>query len=267
VLRGPTHLGPWWAPGDSATLGGDGYRHGELGVLGMTLTEPATTARPATWRTRGAYWWIALSALAIAVFAPLPYLLTPLTDLGGDGQEVAGNYVDRSSLVQGALYLHVVLGGLALLLSPLQFATRLRTRAPQVHRAVGRITVGSIAVAGVAGLVLAPHNLAGPVGTAGFGLLALLWLACAASAVRAIRRRDVTAHRRWMVRTFALTYAAVTLRLWLLVLIAGQTALAGVDGAVAFERAYLLVPFLSWVPNLLVAEWYLAGRHRRAVPA
>jgi hypothetical protein len=31
---------------------------------------------------------------------------------------------------------------------------------------------------------------------------------------------------------------------------------------VAFARAYLLVPFLSWVPNLLVAEWYLAAGAR-----
>ncbi|MBB3083918.1 DUF2306 domain-containing protein [Geodermatophilus sabuli] len=231
----------------------------------MTLTAPATSPRPSTWRTRGAYWWIALSALAIAVFAPLPYLLNPLGEL--DGLEVAATYADRSPLVQLALYLHVGAGGLALLLSPLQFATRLRARAPQVHRVLGRVTVAAIAVAGVAGLVLAPHNLAGPVGTAGFGLLAVLWLGCAATAFRAIRRRDVVTHRRWMVRTFALTYAAVTLRLWLLVLISGQTAVAGVDAAVAFDRAYLLVPFLSWVPNLLVAEWYLAGRRsRRAAP-
>ncbi|MGY1637843.1 DUF2306 domain-containing protein [Geodermatophilus sp. SYSU D00742] len=271
----PVRSGQWGVHRRRALVGGgrpghpgrDGDRHGEWGVLGMTLTAPATTTRPATWRTRGAHWWIALSALAIAVFTPLPYLLTPLADLGADGRGVAGNYVDESSLVQGALYLHVVSGGLALLLSPLQFATRLRTRAPHVHRAIGRVTVASIAVAGVAGLLLAPHNLAGPVGTAGFGLLAVLWLACAATAFRAVRRRDVAAHRRWMVRTFALTYAAVTLRLWLLVLIGGQTALAGVDAGVAFDRAYLLVPFLSWVPNLLVAEWYLAGRHHRALPA
>jgi len=131
-----------------------------------------------------------------------------------------------------------------------------------VHRAVGRVVVASIAVAGAAGLVLAPHSLAGAVGTAGFGLLAVLWLAFAGTAVRAIRHRDVAAHRRWMVRTFALTYAAVTLRLWLGVLIAAQTALAGVPGQVAFDRAYLLVPFLAWVPNLLVAEWYLAAGRR-----
>ncbi|MGY1662871.1 DUF2306 domain-containing protein [Geodermatophilus sp. SYSU D00705] len=227
----------------------------------MTRTAPTATVPASTWRTRGAYWWLLLSALAVAVFAPLPYLTAPLTDL--DGLEVAANHADRSVPVRLAFYLHVGAGGLALLLSPLQFAARLRRRAPRVHRAVGRVTVTAIAVAGPAGFVLAPLSLAGPVGTAGFGLLALLWLACAATAFRAIRRGDVAAHRRWMVRTFALTYAAVTLRLWLAVLIAGQTALAGVDAAVAFHRAYLLVPFLSWVPNLLVAERYLA-RHTAA---
>jgi uncharacterized membrane protein len=229
----------------------------------MTLTgpAPAPTWTP-TWRTRTAFWWVLLSALAIAVLAPLPYALNSLTELTAGGQEVPANYVDRPAAVQLAFYLHVGFGGLALLLSPFQFATRLRTRAPHVHRATGRVVVASIAVAGAAGLVLAPHSLAGPVGTVGFGLLALLWPLFAATAYRAIRRGDVTAHRRWMIRTFALTYAAVTLRLWLGLLITIQAGPAGVDPEVAFHRAYLLVPFLSWVPNLLVAERYLATRRR-----
>lgn len=196
----------------------------------------------------------------------MPYALNSLADLAGDDQQLAATYVDRSAIVQLACYLHVGFGGLALLLSPLQFATRLRTRVPHVHRAVGRVVLGSIAIAGAAGLVLAPHSLAGPLGTAGFGLLALLWLTFAATACRAIRRRDVAAHRRWMIRTFSLTYAAVTLRLCLGVLIGVQVGVAGVDAHVAFDRAYLLVPFLSWVPNLLVAERYLAVRHRRTAP-
>jgi uncharacterized membrane protein len=233
----------------------------------MTLTEPATTNRAPSWRTRTAFWWILLSALAIAVVAPLPYVLNSLADLGGDGTGVAGNYAGRPAAIQLAFYLHIVFGGLALLLSPFQFATRLRTRVPRVHRAVGRVVVVSILIAGAAGLVLAPHSLAGPIGTAGFGLLAVLWVTFAATAFRAIRRRDVATHRRWMVRTFALTYAAVTLRLWLGLLIGLQVGLAGVDGDVAFERAYLIVPFLCWVPNLLVAELYLAGRRRRTEPA
>ena len=133
-----------------------------------------------------------------------------------------------------------------------------------MHRTVGRVVLGSIAIAGVAGLVLAPHSLAGAAGTVGFGLLALLWVTFAATAFRAIRRREVAVHRRWMVRTFALTYAAVTLRLWLGVLIALQAGLAGVDGQTAFDRAYVVVPFLAWIPNLLVAELYL--RTRRVPP-
>jgi uncharacterized membrane protein len=232
----------------------------------MTLTRPAPMTPAATWRTRSAFWWILLSALAIAVFAPLPYALKSLAELTDSGQELAANYVDRPTVVQAAFYLHIGFGGLALLLSPFQFATRLRTRVPHVHRVVGRVAVASIALAGTGGLVLAPHSLAGPVGTLGFGLLAVLWVTFAGTAFRAIRRRDVAAHRRWMVRTFALTYAAVTLRLWLFVLIAAQTGLAGVDGQTAFERAYLLVPFLAWVPNLLVAERYLAIPERRTAP-
>jgi uncharacterized membrane protein len=234
----------------------------------MTLAEPATTTttHASTWRTRSAFWWILLSALAIAVYAPLPYALNSLADLSGSGEPLAANYVERSELIRSAFYLHIGFGGLALLLSPFQFATRLRTRAPRVHRAIGRTILVSIAIAGVGGLILAPHNLAGPVGTVGFGLLAVLWVTFAATAFRAIRRGDVDTHRRWMIRTFALTYAAVTLRLWLFVLMVIQTDLAGVDPQTAFERAYLIVPFLAWVPNLLVAERYLSTRRPSSPP-
>jgi hypothetical protein len=118
---------------------------------------------------------------------------------------------------------------------------------------------------GVGGLVLAPHSLAGPVGTVGFGLLAVLWVAFAATAFRAIRLRDIATHQRWMIWTFALTYTAVTLRLRLFVLMAIQTHLVGVDPQSAFERAHLVVPFLAWIPSVLVAERYLSTR-RRSTP-
>ncbi|MFD0890733.1 DUF2306 domain-containing protein, partial [Streptosporangium algeriense] len=74
---------------------------------------------------------------------------------------------------------------------------------------------------------------------------------------------DVAAHRRWATRAFALTYAAVTLRAWPLVLVPLQTAF-GVDEVTAFDRSYLADSFLSWVPNLLVAEAVLR-RGRRSV--
>jgi uncharacterized membrane protein len=97
--------------------------------------------------------------------------------------------------------------------------------------------------------------------------LAVLWLWFARSAYTSIRAGDVVAHRRWAIRTFAMTYAGVTLRLWLGVLIGAQVGLVGTPDDVAFDRAYLLVAFLSWVPNLLVAERLLATRPERGDPA
>jgi hypothetical protein len=192
--------------------------------------------------------WLALSAVAIAVLAPLPYLLQPLSQLAANGGEIAANYAPRPGWVRGVFAGHVVFGGMALLLSPVQLSARLRARVPRVHRVIGRVVLGSIVVAGTAGFLLAGVNAAGPVGTAGFGALAVLWVGFALLGLRAIRRRDVVAHRRWMLRTFAMTYAAVTLRLWLVALI----PLLG-----DFHSAYLLVPFLCWVPNLVVVELLL----------
>lgn len=210
------------------------------------------------------WWWIALTAAAIAVFAPLPYLTDSLRGLAAGGNRLAANYAWRPPWVQVAFLLHAGAGGLALLLSPLQFATRLRARAPRVHRICGRAAMGAMALAGGTALVLAPLSLAGAAGTVGFGALALTWIGFTVAAYRAIGRGDVAAHRRWAVRAFALTYAAVTLRLWLVLLVPLQIAIAGADEETAFARAYLLVPFLSWIPNLLVADRTLrSGRRAR----
>ncbi|REE99394.1 DUF2306 domain-containing protein [Thermomonospora umbrina] len=199
-------------------------------------------------------WWLALSAAAIAVYAPFPYLTESLDALAADDTGLASNYAGRPLWVRAALYVHIVAGGLVLLLSPVQLSSRLRGRLPRLHRVCGRVVLLAIVPGAVAGLLISPFNLAGPIGTAGFGLLALVWLAVAVAAHRAARRRDFRAHRRWALRVFALTYAGVTLRLWLIVLILAQP---GTDHEVAFDRAYLIVPFLSWVPNLLLAEFLL----------
>jgi hypothetical protein len=79
----------------------------------------------------------------------------------------------------------------------------------------------------------------------GFGALAVAWLYTGLRAYLAIRARDVTAHRRWMVRNFSLTFAAVTLRLWLP---------ASVVTGIPFAIAYPVIAWLCWVPNLVLAE-------------
>jgi len=160
-----------------------------------------------------------------------------------------------------AIYTHVFASAVALLLGPIQFSVRLRAARPGLHRWLGRTYLGlGVLVGGVAGFVMAFHAFGGRVAQLGFGCLAIAWLYTGARAYLGIRARDVASHRRWMVRNFALTFAAVTLRLWLP---------ASVVAGVPFGLAYPAIAWLCWVPNALFAE-VLLGRtagHARAALA
>ena len=144
------------------------------------------------------------------------------------------------------VYVHIFASTLALVLGPLQFWAALRSAYPAVHRAMGRVYLGvGVLVGGVSGLLMAPQAYGGLVSTLGFGGLALAWLYSGLRAYRAIRSGDVALHRRWMVRNFALSFAAVTLRLWLPL---------SMGARLPFEVAYPVIAWLCWVPNLMFAE-------------
>lgn len=157
-----------------------------------------------------------------------------------------------------AFFAHVVLAPVALALTPLQFWTRLRMGRPRVHRWSGRVYGLSVLIAGTAGLYLAMTTAYGPVAGWGFGLLAVAWLATTAIGVRLAMAGDIARHRRWMTRSVALTFAAVTLRLYL-----AASQIAGID----FATAYVVIAWICWVPNLIVAEWMLRGGRLVARPA
>ena len=150
---------------------------------------------------------------------------------------------------------HVVGGGTVLLLGGFQFWTSLRRRQPQLHRWMGRVYLVLVGVGGFAGLYLATRSMGGLVAHFGFGLLAVVWLYSGWQAYAAIRRGDVLTHRMWMIRNFALAFAAVTLRIYL-----GVFAMLQVP----FDQAYQSVAWISWVPNLILVEWYFAYQARRA---
>ncbi len=154
-------------------------------------------------------------------------------------------------LHRAAIYTHIFGSVVALAVGPFQFSERLRARRLTLHRWSGRVYLGGVAVGGLAGLIMSTRAFGGPVARLGFACLAVGWLYTAVRAYVSIRARDTITHRRWMVRNFALTFAAVTLRLWL-----PSLGAAGI----AFERAYPVIAWVCWVPNLLVAELFFNQR-------
>ena len=146
------------------------------------------------------------------------------------------------------LTIHIGGAATALLVGSFQFLDRLRLRRPAVHRWTGRLYVVACLVGGVSGLVLAVGTTMGPVTTAGFGILSIVWLFVTGYGWQRAWQRRFAEHRRWMIRSWVLTFAAVNLRLYLLA--------AGTMG-IAFDDSYPVISFLCWIPNLIAAELYL----------
>jgi len=157
-----------------------------------------------------------------------------------------------------AISLHLAGGIVALVLGAFQVNSRLRSRFLSIHRWSGRVYVFAAVVGGVAGFTLALHSFGGLVTHFGFGLMAICWVVATLNAYRHIRRGDLIAHRAWMLRSYALTLAAVTLRIYLPL---SQIA------AIEFEAAYQAISWLCWVPNLLVVEWFVLARNPAPTPA
>ncbi|MGH6957635.1 MAG: DUF2306 domain-containing protein [Caulobacteraceae bacterium] len=195
--------------------------------------------------------WVA-TVLAVGLgLASYRYLVL---GLAGAPTNVAANRFATTPF----LIVHVVASATALILGALQLHPRLRARWPAWHRRAGALYVIAVVAGGAAGLVLAAGTSAGPIAAAGFALLALLWVPITVHAWRLARARDFARHRPWMIRSYALTFAAVTLRLYLAI-----AAVAHLD----FMTGYRAISFLCWVPNLVVAEFAIrASRPLRTSP-
>ena len=160
----------------------------------------------------------------------------------------------RSGLMELAVVSHFAGGGMALALGAFQLNASLRSRRLHLHRVMGRVYVVSVIVGAVSGLRMAIASQGGVAAHLGFGLLAVAWVFTVVRGFFRIRAGDDVDHRAWMIRSYSLTFAAVTLRIYLpLSLALGMP----------FEIAYPAIAWLCWVPNLLVAEQLFVHRSAR----
>lgn len=186
-----------------------------------------------------------LLSFGVAGYAVFAYSVLPFGSLVHPDMKV--NFLAHPA----AIYAHVFASAVALVLGPFQFSENLRKRHLTIHRWSGRAYLGvGVVVGGLSGLYLSLHAFGGGVAQFGFGTLALLWLYTGLRAYLAARRGAIDAHRKWMVRNFSLTFAAVTLRLYL-----PAAIVAGAE----FTLAYAVVAWLCWVPNLAFVEWRYNG--------
>jgi len=157
------------------------------------------------------------------------------------------------------LYSHLFFGPVALAILPFQLAAGIRRKAPMVHRWLGRVYAAAVLLSGLPSFALAFNTSAVPIAAAGFATLGVLWIIVTAQAVRLAMRREFAGHRAWMIRSAAMTFAGVTLRIYLGI----AAGLVGFETQAQFHITYQIVAWLAWVPNVIIAEWIIRrGRAR-----
>lgn len=201
---------------------------------------------------RKALWGLfILLAISIGLY-PLAYLLF---DMSNGLLFTKSDEIKQSVTWATAFYTHISFGAIALLSGFSQFSEKLRTNKIRVHRLLGKIYLLAVFISGTSGMFIAINATGGAVSEMGFGSLAVLWLFTTVMALKSIQERKIQAHEEWMIRSYALTFAAVTLRLWLpIVPIVLQTD---------FVSAYRIIAWLCWVPNIIIAELMIQISRRK----
>ena len=189
--------------------------------------------------------FMALAALGIGGYA-LVNTLVP----GARGEFV----IDMIATSAPGALLHFAAGGIVIIIGALQFNSSLRTRHLSLHRTLGKVYVIGCIVGGIAGLYMAFFSFGGIVTHWGFGILAVCWILTTSMAYKHIRAGNVRIHQDWMIRSYALTLAALTLRIYL--------PISQVSGF-SFEESYQAIAWMCWVPNLILVEWFIIPRSNR----
>jgi uncharacterized membrane protein len=193
-------------------------------------------------------WWVfGILCVLIGVY-PLVYLQAnrEFGLLASKSQELLSD-----QLWNIAFYGHITGGGIALLIGWTQFSSKLRKRRLKIHRLIGKNYLVASLISGLCGIYIAQFATGGIVNVIAFSMSGIIWLSSSFLAYTAIRKGNITTHQKFMIYSYAVCFSAVTLRIWLPIL---TLSMGG------FDSAYLIVGWLSWVPNVIVAYFITKRR-------
>ncbi|MBA3283968.1 MAG: DUF2306 domain-containing protein [Nitrosopumilus sp.] len=194
--------------------------------------------------------WITIGILSILVgLYPITYFLVDREFglLSTKSAELLSN-----QLWNIAFYGHIIPGGLALLIGWLQFSQKLRKKNIKLHRTIGKTYVISVLISGFCGLFIALYATGGIISITGFFSMGLIWLSTTFLGFQAIKKGNIRLHETFMIYSYAACFAAVTLRIWLpiLIIVMGE-----------FIGAYRIVAWLCWAPNMIIAYFIVKKKY------
>jgi uncharacterized membrane protein len=158
-----------------------------------------------------------------------------------------------------SFYIHVFTSIFVLLAGLTQFNKFLQKKYKRVHRIIGYLYVLLVVfITGPAAFMMGWHANGGLPARTSFTLLAFLWVVFTAFAWWYATRKNFIYHRKFMIRSYALTLSAIALRLYTI----GFESLH-LDAKPV--EIYITTAWLSWVPNLIIAEIIINYKKRKVI--
>jgi uncharacterized membrane protein len=146
-----------------------------------------------------------------------------------------------------AFYVHISTSLLTILSGLTQFSKTIYRQYAALHRIIGKIYVFTVLVLSApSGFIMALYANGGNYTRPAFVVLSLLWWWFTWCAYQAARNGAYQRHARFMMRSYALTWSAVSLRV--LQFFFGYTHILD------YETAYLVAAYGGWLINLLIVE-------------
>ena len=190
---------------------------------------------------KASYYLLAICGVLIGLY-PIIYFIVPNRQFGLLASKSAE--LLSSTLWNTMFYTHIVLGGIALLIGWLQFNKKLRLKNINLHKKIGKTYVIAVLLSALSGLYIGYFATGGIIAKSGFMTMALAWFLTTFFAFTTIKKGNIIQHQKLMIYSYAICFAAVTLRIYLPIL----TPIMG-----GFLPAYKLISWLCWVPNIVVA--------------
>jgi uncharacterized membrane protein len=153
-------------------------------------------------------------------------------------------------------FIHVFSTVFVLIAGFTQFNTFLLQNYSQIHRNIGKLYVFVVLfLAAPSGLFIGYYANGGLISKIAFILLSLFWFFFTYKGFKHIKNKNILLHKQFMLRSFALTFSAITLRLWKVILV------------YLFHPSpmdvYQIISWLGWIPNILIIE-YCIYRHYKS---
>lgn len=164
----------------------------------------------------------------------------------------------RYSPIAPLMFLHGVPGAIALFLGIFQFSSRLRTRFLSLHRAMGRIYVGCVAIAAPVAVIVSV-KLPIPTLTMASVIQATGWLVATGTALYCVRTGRISQHREWMMRSYPFAAVFIVVRA---IIAIPAVASAGMLGLA--EVVWSVIAVACFLPSFLIAWQHLAASKRPA---